>query len=114
MELFKISEFALEKLINARELDQDTDESFGIRISVKGGGCSGYQYQLDFENEADETDVILLFETNGKSLKVMIDEFSNLYLNGVTLDFVESETEEGFKFSGGGKKSCACGSSFSA
>ena len=114
MELFKISDFALEKLIAARELDPDIDKDSGIRISVKGAGCSGYQYQLDFDDEADDTDTVEVLERDGKTLKVMIDEFSNLYLNDVTLNFVESDTEEGFKFSGGGKKSCACGSSFSA
>jgi len=81
----------------------------GLRIGVLPGGCSGFQYGLNIEDEANEDDVIL--EANG--LQLFVDPFSLQYLSGVEIDYVTTFQGSGFTFnnpnaSGG----CGCGSSF--
>jgi iron-sulfur cluster assembly accessory protein len=84
-------------------------EEAGLRVGVLPGGCSGFQYGLNIEDEANEDDMIL--ETNG--IKLFIDPFSLQYLSGVEIDYVTTFQGSGFTFnnpnaSGG----CGCGSSF--
>jgi iron-sulfur cluster assembly accessory protein len=87
------------------------NEGWALRISVVGGGCSGFQYDMDFSNERKEGDV--LSEQGG--LPVVIDERSALYLSGTTVDYVDTFGSQGFKFSNpNAKKTCGCGSSFTA
>ncbi len=86
------------------------DASWGLRVAVMGGGCSGFQYALDFEQEARETDAV--FEVDG--LKVFVDPVSARYLEGVTVDYVFGMNGAGFKFHNPrAVGSCGCGSSFS-
>jgi iron-sulfur cluster assembly accessory protein len=83
----------------------------GLRIGVVGGGCSGFQYSMAFENQAGMMDKVFSFE----DLKVFVDATSLMYLNGCTVDFVETVEAAGFKFDNPNVKStCGCGSSFSA
>ena len=83
----------------------------GLRIGVVGGGCSGFQYSMAFENQAGMMDKVFPFE----DLKVFVDATSLLYLNGCTVDYVESLEAAGFKFDNPNvKNTCGCGSSFSA
>lgn len=82
----------------------------GLRIGVVGGGCSGFQYSMSFENAAGMMDKIVRFE----DLKVFVDATSAMYLNGCTVDYVETLEAAGFKFENPQVKStCGCGSSFS-
>ena len=82
----------------------------GLRIGV-GGGCSGFQYSMAFENQAGMMDKVFSFE----DLKVFVDATSLMYLNGCTVDYVETLEAAGFKFDNPQVKStCGCGSSFSA
>ena len=82
----------------------------GLRIGVAGGGCSGFQYSMSFENAAGMMDKICRFE----DLKVFVDATSAMYLNGCTVDYVETLEAAGFKFDNPQVKStCGCGSSFS-
>jgi iron-sulfur cluster assembly accessory protein len=82
----------------------------GLRIGVVGGGCSGFQYSMAFENQAGMMDKVFSFE----DLKVFVDATSLMYLNGCTVDFVETVEAAGFKFDNPQVKStCGCGSSFS-
>ncbi|MBI5283218.1 MAG: iron-sulfur cluster assembly accessory protein [Candidatus Solibacter usitatus] len=82
----------------------------GLRISVVGGGCSGFSYSMAFENSPGLLDKTYNFE----DLKVFIDQASMLYLDGAEVDYVESLEGAGFKFSNPQVKStCGCGSSFS-
>ena len=82
-----------------------------LRIAVVGGGCSGFQYSMAFENNAGPLDKTYNF--NG--LKVFVDQASMLYLDGVRVDFVETLEGAGFKFENPNVKStCGCGSSFQA
>ncbi len=83
----------------------------GLRIAVVGGGCSGFQYSMAFENNAGPLDKTYNF--NG--LKVFIDQASMLYLDGAKVDYVETLEGAGFKFDNPNVKStCGCGSSFQA
>jgi iron-sulfur cluster assembly protein len=109
-----ITKVAINKLIAAKEGD-GLNDSFFIRISVKGGGCSGLLNELAFDSELDQDDDIAeRFSADDKSIKVAIDSFSAMYMSNVTLDYVIEDMQEGFKFSGGGatRRHCACGSSF--
>jgi len=82
----------------------------GLRIGVAGGGCSGFQYSMSFENSAGMMDKIMHFD----DLKVFVDATSASYLNGCTVDYVETLEAAGFKFENPQVKStCGCGSSFS-
>ena len=82
----------------------------GLRIGVVGGGCSGFQYSMSFENASGMMDKVLRFE----DLKVFVDATSAMYLNGCTVDYVETLEAAGFKFDNPTVKStCGCGSSFS-
>ncbi|CAN5831992.1 iron-sulfur cluster insertion protein ErpA [soil metagenome] len=86
-------------------------ETAGLRVGVLPGGCSGFQYGLNIEDDAGEDDMIL--ESNG--LRLFVDPFSVQYLTGVEIDYVTTFQGSGFTFnnpnaSGG----CGCGSSFNA
>jgi iron-sulfur cluster assembly accessory protein len=82
----------------------------GLRIGVVGGGCSGFQYSMSFENAAGMMDKVVRFA----DLKVFVDATSAMYLNGCTVDYVENLEAAGFKFENPQVKStCGCGSSFS-
>uniref|UniRef100_B8HMA0 Iron-sulfur cluster assembly accessory protein n=1 Tax=Cyanothece sp. (strain PCC 7425 / ATCC 29141) TaxID=395961 RepID=B8HMA0_CYAP4 len=83
----------------------------GIRIGVKDGGCSGYQYTLDLTSAPGNEDLI---EQQGR-VRLYIDANSAPLLNGVVIDFVDSLLESGFKFSNpNATDSCGCGQSFQA
>ena len=85
-------------------------ESF-LRVQVVGGGCSGMSYKLGFDTARKENDKI--FEENG--VKVVVDPKSFLYIAGTTLDFSDGLQGTGFNFvNPNAKRSCGCGSSFSA
>jgi len=82
----------------------------GLRIGVVGGGCSGFQYSMSFENQAGMMDKVFKFD----NLKVFVDATSLMYLGGARVDYVETLEGAGFKFENPNVKStCGCGSSFS-
>lgn len=81
----------------------------GLRVGVVGGGCSGFQYSMSFENSAGLMDKTYDFD----GLKVYVDATSVMYLNGATVDYVETLEGAGFKFENPNvKTTCGCGSSF--
>lgn len=90
-------------------LSQQNPQPAGLRVAVVGGGCSGFQYQMAFENQANGVD--LTFDFDG--LKVFVDQMSLMYLSGVQIDYVETLEGAGFKFNNPNVRStCGCGSSF--
>ena len=93
-------------------LDRDGRvQSHALRMKVVGGGCSGLQYELAFDDQVGEDDATL--EVNG--VRVVVDEKSALYLAGSMLDFVDTLQESGFKIvNPNAKSSCGCGQSFGA
>lgn len=92
-----------------RQKEGYSDE-YNIRVSVKGGGCSGLMYDLDFDNQTNPSDQI--FEDKG--IKIMVDKKSLLYLLGTTLDFSDGLNGKGFQFvNPNATRTCGCGESFS-
>lgn len=88
---------------------QENSEGMGLRLGVKGGGCSGLSYamSLDTQREGDT-----VFEIEG--LKVYVDPKSYLYLNNTVVDFQDGLQGRGFKFTNpNAQKTCGCGESFS-
>jgi len=99
---------AIEMVKMTRE-QEGIDASHGLRIAVRGGGCSGFEYALDYENEARDNDWI--YEQG--DLKVYVDAVSARYLEGTTIDYTMGMTGAGFKFNNPkARGSCGCGSSF--
>jgi iron-sulfur cluster assembly accessory protein len=91
-------------------MTQQTPVPTALRVAVVGGGCSGFSYHMAFENQVNESDNV--YEFNG--LKVLVDQMSEMYLDGVEIDYIETLEGAGFKFNNPNVKStCGCGSSFS-
>jgi len=85
------------------------DDVGGVRLAVKGGGCSGLSYDLQFGNE-EENDTVL----NKEGYNVYIDQKSMIYLKGMSLDFDSSLQGKGFVFvNPNATQTCGCGESFS-
>jgi iron-sulfur cluster assembly accessory protein len=92
-------------------IDKDDSLQGGLRMGVMGGGCSGFQYKLEFAESGGDLDHV--FETKG--VKIFIDMKSGLYLNGVTLDYHDGLMGAGFKIENpNARTTCGCGESFSA
>ncbi len=97
---------AVRKMITKEGLSADQ----GLRISVVGGGCSGFQYSLGFDGRKDGDNLTVLDGVN-----VFVDEISLPYIAGTTLDYVEGLHNAGFRFDNPrASRTCGCGSSFSA
>lgn len=104
-----VTEKAAKEIKRIMEENKITDE-FGLRIGVKGGGCSGLTYTLGFDPETREGDTII--EQTG--VKLFIDGKSLFYLSGTQLDFSNGLNGKGFIFNNpNAVKSCGCGESFS-
>lgn len=85
------------------------DPGHGLRIAIRGGGCSGFEYALDFESEARPNDYV--YDQNG--LKIYVDAVSAGYLEGTNIDYVLGMAGAGFKFNNPkARGTCGCGSSF--
>src|SRR6266568_2129478 len=90
---------AVEMVRDAMARENLTD--YGIRVGVVGGGCSGFQYSMDFENAPKD------------GLKVYVDPMSSMYLQGVNIDYIVGLQGAGFKFNNpSAKNTCGCGQSF--
>jgi iron-sulfur cluster assembly accessory protein len=91
-------------------MSMQTPVPSALRVAVVGGGCSGFQYHMAFENQTNDTDEVVDFD----GLKVAVDQMSSMYLEGVEIDYIETLDGAGFKFNNPNVKStCGCGSSFS-
>ncbi len=96
------------KKIRAKEGLSDTH---ALRVAVVGGGCSGFSYQLDFDDQAQDGDEVVAYD----GFEVRVDPTSAQYLRGIQIDYVSSLSGGGFKFvNPNAKQTCGCGSSFSA
>ena len=86
-----------------------------LRVGVRGGGCSGFSYVIEFHDGPPRArDRVLDYEaTDGTPVRVVVDPKSLLYLNGATLDWEQTLMQQGFKFLNPHEKtSCGCGHSF--
>lgn len=82
----------------------------GMRVTVSGGGCSGFQYGVKLEPGAAADDTVI--EVDG--IKVLVDPATAPLVDGLTIDFIDSLTESGFRFDNpNAKAACGCGKSFS-
>lgn len=96
-------------MINATKEHEEIDANHGLRVAVRGGGCSGFEYALDFEESPRDTD--LTYEQFG--LKIFIDPISARYLAGTEIDYSLGMSGAGFKFNNpNAVGTCGCGSSF--
>ena len=85
-------------------------EDYGLRVAIVGGGCSGYNYALNLDDDLDEEDLVLQFE----DVRVYLDPHSYTLLKGTVINYVTEFGKSGFSFSNpNAKKTCGCGSSFS-
>lgn len=106
----ELSEAAVKQVKQLKESQNLPDNVF-LRMGVKGGGCSGMSYALEFDTELGPYDK----EFDIEGVRVVCDKKSYLYLNGTTLDYVQQGLTGGFTFvNPGAKSSCGCGTSFSA
>jgi iron-sulfur cluster assembly accessory protein len=103
-----LSAKAAEKVIEIRA-EESIEDSYALRLKVQGGGCSGFSYDLYFDQQQE---IDHAFESNG--VKLICDQMSLMYLMGTEVDYVEGLHGAGFKFINPNVKStCGCGSSFS-
>ncbi|PYV85951.1 MAG: iron-sulfur cluster assembly accessory protein [Acidobacteria bacterium] len=93
-----------------KEILEGQPEPFaGLRVQVVGGGCSGFQYHMGFEKQANTGDEVI--DLSG--FKMFVDRGSLIYLDGTEIDYVEGLTASGFKFNNPNvKTTCGCGESF--
>ncbi len=94
----------------AQLLAAEGADNMALRVSVKWGGCSGFQYDMYFDSEIASDDITLTFG----DVKVVVDPASSPMLEGATLDFKDGLTEQGFAITNpNASRSCGCGKSFS-
>lgn len=91
--------------------EDDLPETAGLRVRVVPGGCSGFQYSLNIEEESKQGD----FVVNQRDITLFVDMFSAQYLNGITIDHTTNMMGSGFTFENpNATGGCGCGTSFSA
>ena len=106
--MFQVTEVAAREIQNL--MSQYNNPELALRVRVVAGGCSGFSYDLAFDDQIESSDKI--FDSHG--VKVVIDERSYSHLDGTQLDFVDTMLGRGFTFNNpNAKSSCGCGSSFS-
>ncbi|HEX2163986.1 MAG TPA: iron-sulfur cluster assembly accessory protein [Thermoanaerobaculia bacterium] len=97
------------QMVKITREQEGIEASYGLRVAVRGGGCSGFEYALDFENEPRENDHVLEYD----GLSIFVDALSARYLDGTEIDYVLGMQGAGFKFNNPkAVGSCGCGSSF--
>ena len=106
--MIQITDKAKDRIVKLRE-EEGKAESFHLRVSVHGGGCSGLMYDLGFDDQVADTDQ----EFKDKGLTILVDKKSLLYLLGTTLDFSDGLNGKGFQFiNPNATRTCGCGESF--
>jgi iron-sulfur cluster assembly protein len=104
----KITEKAA-KEVKQIQSENNIPDNFGLRVGIKGGGCSGLTYTLGFDAEAKEGDTVI----NSYNVKLFVDGKSLFYLMGTELDFNDGLNGKGFVFNNpNAVKTCGCGESF--
>ncbi|MFT4660192.1 MAG: iron-sulfur cluster assembly protein [Patiriisocius sp.] len=106
--MIKVSDNAKERITQILSEENTATDSF-VRVGVKGGGCSGLMYNLEFDQTLSENDKVL--EDN--NVKVVVDKKSFLYLVGTELDYSGGLNGKGFVFiNPNANRTCGCGESF--
>ncbi|MEI7893873.1 MAG: iron-sulfur cluster assembly accessory protein [Myxococcales bacterium] len=110
---FEVSPKAVEAI--KRQLAKRQTPEGSLRVGIRGGGCSGFSYVIEFHDGAphDRDRVFDYVSSDGTAVRVLIDPKSLVYLNGSMLDWEQTLMKQGFKFSNPNEKaSCGCGHSF--
>jgi iron-sulfur cluster assembly protein len=106
-----VTESAAKEIKNFLAGEDDLPETAGLRVRVVPGGCSGFQYSLNIEEESKTGDFVL----DKHGIKLFVDMFSAQYLNGITVDHTTNMMGSGFTFENpNATGGCGCGTSFSA
>ena len=107
-QMIQVTDNAKNKILELRTKEGLAEQPI-VRVSVKGGGCSGLMYDLSFDETEGEKDQV--FEDKG--VKILVDRKSMLYLVGTTLDFSDGLNGKGFQFiNPNASRTCGCGESF--
>jgi iron-sulfur cluster assembly protein len=107
--MITVTDKAKERIVELKK-EENRPAEHNIRVSVKGGGCSGLMYDLGFDDKINPADQV--FEDKG--VKILVDKKSLLYLLGTTLDFTDGLNGKGFQFiNPNASRTCGCGESFS-
>ena len=106
--MIAITDKAKDRIVSLQQ-EEGKSAGYNVRVSVKGGGCSGLMYDLSFDNAINPADQV--FEDKG--IKILVDKKSLLYLLGTTLDFSDGLNGKGFQFiNPNASRTCGCGESF--
>ena len=106
-----LTENAAGHVRQSMEAEHISQETGGLRVSVTPGGCSGFKYGLELEDQPTEDDIVV----TQHDLRLFVDPFSGQYLHGTTIDYVSTMQASGFTFSNPSSTGgCGCGESFSA
>jgi len=107
MAIITLTETASEKV--QQLMERDGRAGFALRLKVVGGGCSGLQYQLMFDDQVGELDQ----EEEQQGVRVVVDPKSSVYVLGTTIDYVDDLSGSGFKIENpNASNTCGCGDSF--
>lgn len=102
---------AVEEIKKFLASEDDLPETAGLRVRVVPGGCSGFQYSLNIEEDSRPGDFLI----DREGVKLFVDMFSAQYLNGITIDYTSNMMGSGFTFENpNATGGCGCGTSFSA
>ncbi|HRD08676.1 MAG TPA: iron-sulfur cluster assembly accessory protein [Saprospiraceae bacterium] len=105
----QLTEGAVSQLHRIME-EQQVPASYGLRVGVKGGGCSGFSYVLGFDEKKEKDE-----EYNVAGFRILMEKAHAIYLLGMEIDWVEGLQNRGFQFNNPNATStCGCGTSFSA
>jgi iron-sulfur cluster assembly protein len=108
--MIKVSEKAYNHILKLRSELEDNNKNIFLRVGVKGGGCSGFSYVLDFDDEITEKDEIINIDD---SLTIVINKSSLLYIFGTELDYSDGLNGKGFQWlNPQATRVCGCGESF--
>ena len=91
-------------------LSQEGEDELALRVAVRPGGCSGFSYEMYFDTEVNEADVVAGFD----GVSVVVDSSSAMLLQGATMDYSDSLQNAGFSIDNpNAQRTCGCGQSFS-
>ncbi len=106
-----VTDSAAEEIKKFLSSEDDLPETAGLRVRVVPGGCSGFQYSLNIEEESKSGDFVM----DKQGIRLFVDMFSAQYLNGITIDHTTNMMGSGFTFENpNATGGCGCGTSFSA
>jgi iron-sulfur cluster assembly accessory protein len=109
--VMELTETAAGEVKNFMSSEEGLPETAGLRVRVVPGGCSGFQYSLNIEEDSRDGDYVL----SEYGVRLFVDMFSAQYLNGVKIDYVSGMMGSGFTFTNpNATGGCGCGSSFTA